>query len=93
MAIDSGKGLNEDVIRFISKSKNEPEWMLDYRLKAYNHFVNEPLPKFGPSLKEIDFDDFKYFVKASQTVKTPPYLPARIYESRVLGIDKRLFMC
>ena len=69
MAIDSGKGLNEDVIRFISKSKNEPEWMLDYRLKAYNHFVNEPLPKFGPSLKEIDFDDFTYFVKATDKVE------------------------
>ena len=69
MAIDSGKGLNEDVVRFISKSKNEPEWMLDYRLKAYNHFVNEPLPKFGPSLKEIDFDDFTYFVKATDKVE------------------------
>ena len=69
MAIDSGNGLNEDVIRFISKSKNEPEWMLDYRLKAYNHFVNEPLPKFGPSLKEIDFDDFTYFVKATDKVE------------------------
>ena len=69
MAIDSGNGLNEDVIRFISKIKNEPEWMLDYRLKAYNHFVNEPLPKFGPSLKEIDFDDFTYFVKATDKVE------------------------
>ena len=67
--IDSGKGLSEDVIRFISKSKNEPEWMLNYRLNSYKHFVNEPLPKFGPSLKEIDFDDFTYFVKATEKVE------------------------
>ncbi|MBR3890747.1 MAG: Fe-S cluster assembly protein SufB [Bacilli bacterium] len=67
--VNSGKGLNEEVIKFISKSKNEPEWMLNYRLKAYNHFVNEPLPKFGPSLKEIDFNDFTYFVKATDKVE------------------------
>ena len=68
--IDSGKGLNEDVIRFISKSKNEPEWMLEYRLKAYRHFESVPLPNFGPSLKEIDFNDFTYFVKATDKVET-----------------------
>jgi Fe-S cluster assembly protein SufB len=67
--VNSGKGLNEDVIRFISKSKNEPEWMLEYRLKAYNHFVNTPLPSFGPSLEEIDFNDFTYFVKATDKVE------------------------
>jgi len=67
--VDSGKGLNEDVIRFISKSKNEPEWMLNYRLNSYKHFINEPLPNFGPSLKEIDFNDFTYFVKATDKVE------------------------
>ena len=65
---NSGKGLNEDVIRFISKSKNEPEWMLEYRLKAYNYFKDQPLPSFGPDLSEIDFNDFTYFIKPSDKV-------------------------
>jgi Fe-S cluster assembly protein SufB len=65
---NSGKGLNEEVIRFISKSKNEPEWMLEYRLKAYHYFVNAPLPSFGPNLTEIDFNDFTYFIKPSDKV-------------------------
>jgi len=65
---NSGKGLNEDVIRFISKSKNEPEWMLEYRLKAYRYFVEAPLPSFGPDLSNIDFNDFTYFIKPSDKV-------------------------
>ena len=65
---NSGKGLNKDVITFISKSKNEPQWMLEYRLKAYDYFVNQPLPSFGPSLEEIDFNDFTYFIKPSDKV-------------------------
>lgn len=65
---NSGKGLNKDVIKFISKSKNEPEWMLNYRLKAYEYFESQPLPKFGPDLKEIDFNDFTYFIKPSDKV-------------------------
>ncbi len=65
---NSGKGLNEDVIKFISKSKNEPEWMLEYRLKAYNYFKEQPLPNFGPDLSEIDFNDFTYFIKPSDKV-------------------------
>ena len=65
---NSGKGLNKDVITFISKSKNEPEWMLEYRLKAYDYFVSQPLPSFGPDLTEIDFNDFTYFIKPSDKV-------------------------
>ena len=65
---NSGKGLNKDVITFISKSKNEPQWMLEYRLKAYDYFVSQPLPSFGPDLSEIDFNDFTYFIKPSDKV-------------------------
>ena len=65
---NSGKGLNEDVIRFISKSKKEPEWMLEYRLKAYKHFCDQPLPSFGPDLSELDFNDFTYFIKPTDKV-------------------------
>ena len=62
------KGLNEDVIRQISKYKNEPEWMLEYRLKAYKEFAKRPLPSFGPDLSEIDFNDFTYFIRPSDKV-------------------------
>ena len=62
------KGLNEDIIRQISKYKNEPEWMLEYRLKSYKEFVKRPMPGFGPDLSEIDFNDFTYFIRPSDKV-------------------------
>lgn len=62
--LDSGKGLNEDVIRFISKAKNEPEWMLDFRLKSYKNFLNINNPKWGPDLSGIDFNDYTYYIKS-----------------------------
>ncbi len=64
----TSKGLNEEIIKEISKHKGEPEWMLDYRLKAYEEFVKKPLPSFGPDLSEIDFNDFTYFIKPSEKV-------------------------
>ncbi|MBQ6279517.1 MAG: Fe-S cluster assembly protein SufB, partial [Muribaculaceae bacterium] len=41
------KGLNEDVVRRISELKNEPEWLLEFRLKAFRHWLTLPLPKWG----------------------------------------------
>ena len=66
---NTGKGLNEDVIRAISEAKNEPEWMLEYRLKAYRKFIEMPLPNFGPDLSDIDFNDFTYYKKPSNKVE------------------------
>lgn len=63
------KGINEQVVREISKAKNEPEWMLELRLKAYRKFVEMPLPSFGPDLSEIDFNDFVYYKKPSNRVE------------------------
>ncbi len=60
------KGLNEDVVRTISKIKKEPEWMLDLRLKAYHSFVEQKNPKWGPDLSQIDFDDYTYYIKPSE---------------------------
>ncbi len=53
------KGLNEEILREISSMKNEPEWMLEFRLKAYKRFLRKPVPTWGGggSLKDIDFDD------------------------------------
>ena len=66
---NTGKGLSEDVIRAISAAKNEPEWMLEIRLKAYHKFLEFPLPSFGPDLSEIDFNDFTYYKKPSEKVE------------------------
>lgn len=62
---DTGKGLSEAVIRQISKIKNEPEWMLEFRLKSYEAFLQLDNPKWGPDLSEIDFNDYTYYIKSS----------------------------
>ena len=64
--LTSGKGLSEDVIRFISKAKNEPEWMLDFRLRAYENFLKLENPKWGPDLSGIDFDEYTYYIKSTK---------------------------
>ena len=58
-------GLNEDIIRQISKLKNEPDWMLEYRLKSYKAFKKLPLPSFGPDLSSLDYDTYTYFTRLS----------------------------
>lgn len=65
---NTGKGLNEDVVRAISAKKNESPWMLDQRLAAYKHFLKHPMPTFGPSLVEVDFDEYTYYIKSSEEV-------------------------
>ena len=57
------KGLNEDIIRFISKKKNEPDWLLEFRLKAYRHFITLKEPHWGKlDYKPIDYQDLYYYV-------------------------------
>ncbi|MCQ2287899.1 MAG: Fe-S cluster assembly protein SufB [Muribaculaceae bacterium] len=56
------KGLNEDVVRHISALKNEPEWLLDMRLKAYAHWLTLKQPTWGHiDMPEIDFQDISYY--------------------------------
>ncbi len=64
------RGLNEDVVRDISAKKNEPEWMLERRLKALKLFDKKPLPTWGPDLSDIDFDSIKYFVRSTEKQAT-----------------------
>ncbi|CCJ67344.1 MULTISPECIES: Fe-S cluster assembly protein SufB [Leuconostoc] len=59
----TGKELNENIIRQISAKKNEPEWMLDYRLQAYQTYLKMPMQQWGPDLSEINFDDIYYYNK------------------------------
>ncbi|WP_102028543.1 Fe-S cluster assembly protein SufB [Salirhabdus sp. Marseille-P4669] len=60
------RGLTEKVVREISRMKEEPEWMLDYRLKALKHFYSKPMPQWGGDLGELNFDEITYYVKPSE---------------------------
>jgi FeS assembly protein SufB len=62
------RGLSEQVIRGMSEMKGEPQWMLDFRLKAYQRFLRKPLPQWGGGglLNEIDFDNIYYYIKPSK---------------------------
>lgn len=64
--LDFGAGLNPEIIRKISAHKNEDDWMLNFRLKAYAEFLKKGNPKWGPALTDIDFDKIHYFVKAAE---------------------------
>ncbi len=68
--VDTGKGLNEEVIRTISKLKNEPDWMLEFRLKSYKAFLEIDNPSWGPDLSEIDFNDYTYFIRSSEKTES-----------------------
>lgn len=62
------RGLNEDVIRMISAKKGEPEWLLDFRLKAYNYWLTLEMPKWAHlDIPEIDYQNISYY--ADPTVK------------------------
>ncbi|MBT3407683.1 Fe-S cluster assembly protein SufB [Candidatus Woesearchaeota archaeon] len=60
--IETSPGLSEDIVRLISKQKEEPEWMLKKRLEALELFEKTELPKWGPSLDILDFDQIKFYV-------------------------------
>jgi len=64
------KGLNEDIVRFISKKKNEPVWLLEWRLKAFRHWLTLEEPKWpNVSYPEIDYQDIIYYSAPKQKVK------------------------
>jgi len=64
----SDKGLTREIVARISEMKGEPQWMLDFRLKAFDIFRSKPMPTWGDTalLNEIDFDNIRYFVKSSE---------------------------
>ena len=65
-------GLNEDIIRFISDKKNEPEWLLEWRLKAYRHWTTLQEPTW-PQVQypKIDYQDITYFVAPKSLADGP----------------------
>jgi Fe-S cluster assembly protein SufB len=61
------KGINREVVETISRMKSEPAWMLEFRLKALEHFLSRPQPTWGsPMLAEVDYDDIHYFVRSTE---------------------------
>jgi len=60
------RGLSADVVADISALKNEPQWMLEFRLKALDIFERKPMPRWGADLSGIDFDNIKYFVRSTE---------------------------
>ncbi|MBK9724765.1 MAG: Fe-S cluster assembly protein SufB [Candidatus Lutibacillus vidarii] len=64
------RGLDETVVRDISTRKNEPQWMLDLRLKGLRLFDKKPMPSWGSDLTGIDFQNIKYFVKSTEKQAT-----------------------
>ena len=62
----SEKGLNRDIVLTISKMKEEPQWMTDFRLAAYETFLQKPLPTWGADLSSLNFDDIYYYIRPSE---------------------------
>src|SRR3989338_6952500 len=61
-------GLSREVVERISKIKNEPEWMLKIRLKAFEEFCKRPMQNWGPDLSHIDFNSITYFISPNEKV-------------------------
>ena len=73
------KGISPEVVAAISDHKSEPEWMLKFRLKAYEHYLKRPMPTWGADLSGIDFDNIYYYVKpAGEQSRSWDDVPASI---------------
>lgn len=78
----SGRGLTKEVVEDISHHKNEPQWMLDHRLKALDIFYSKPMPQWGGDLSDLDFDEIQYYVKPSEeSAKSWDEVPDEIKET------------
>ena len=78
------KGLNEDIVRFISKKKNDPEWLLEWRLKAYRHWLKMPEPTWAKiEHPPIDYQDAYYFAapKSADAPKSLDEVDPKILET------------
>jgi Fe-S cluster assembly protein SufB len=84
------KGLNEDIVTLISKKKNEPQWLLDWRLKAFRHWQTMPEPKWAKlDIPEIDYQDAYYYAapKNAKKIQSLDEVDPKILETyKKLGI-------
>ena len=75
------KGINREIVAQISEMKNEPSWMLDFRLEAFKIFESKPMPKWGGDIA-LDFQDIYYYLKpTSEQGKTWDDVPQEIKET------------
>lgn len=78
----SQKGLNAEVVEKISEMKKEPEWMKEYRLKAYDIFTKKKTPTWGGDLSKINYDDIYYYLKPTdKAVRDWKDVPAEMKET------------
>ena len=95
---DAGVGINEDVVRYISEVKEEPEWILNFRLKALKVFNRKPLPTHWASkdLENIHFDKIRYYLakgqKASRTWDEVPDDVKETFERLGIPEQERKFL-
>lgn len=76
------KGLTRETVMEISRIKKEPQWMLEYRLKAFEQFEKMEIQNWGPDVHDINFDDYTYYVKPSdKTEKSWDDVPETIKET------------
>jgi Fe-S cluster assembly protein SufB len=88
-SIEFPKGLSEDVIRKISLIKEEPEWMLEFRLNSLERFNKCKLPSWGADLTDIDFQEIKYYATAGDQQHTWEEVPEEIRQTfEDLGIPE-----
>ena len=82
-------GIGEDVVRNISALKNEPQWMLDFRLQALDIFFDMPMPTWGVDLGALDFEQFYYFMRAAPKERSWEDVPGAIKDTfEKLGIPE-----
>jgi Fe-S cluster assembly protein SufB len=78
----SGKGLTREIVEEISRIKEEPKWMLDFRLKSLELFQSMPMPRWGGNMDDLDFNDIQYYVRPSEKQgKTWEEVPVEIKET------------
>lgn len=66
----SKRGLTREIVETISNMKEEPQWMLDYRLKSLELFYAKPMPQWGGDMSSLNFDEITYYVKPSEATQT-----------------------
>ena len=81
------KGLSEKLIRDISAKKEEPEWMLQFRLKALETFLKKPMQSWGPDLSGLDMQDIYYYLQPFEKKRSWSYVPDKVKDTfKALGI-------
>ncbi len=88
--LKTAKGISEKIVRQISRLKGEPQWMEEFRVKAYQTFAKLAMPKFGPDLSFIDFQTYTYYTRPSEREETTwDKVPEKIKDTfQKLGIPE-----